>query len=62
MNQEEFAQFWAQLKAPLKAKWEKITDEDSIEIEGDLATFRSVVQKRYGEAHKGEVLTWVNRR
>jgi uncharacterized protein YjbJ (UPF0337 family) len=62
MNQEQFGQFWTQLKAPLKAKWEKITDEDLIEIEGDLATFGSVVQKRYGEAHKDEVLTWVKRR
>jgi hypothetical protein len=26
MNQEQFGQFWTQLKAPLKAKWEKITD------------------------------------
>ena len=62
MNQEQFAQFWTQLKAPLKAEWEKITDEDLLEIEGNLATFGSVLQKRYGEAHKDEVITWVNRR
>jgi len=34
MNQEQFGQFWTQLKAPLKAKWEKITDEDLLEIDG----------------------------
>jgi uncharacterized protein YjbJ (UPF0337 family) len=62
MNQEQFRQFWTQLKAPLKAKWEKITDEDLLEIEGNLATFGSVLRKRYGEAHKDEVITWVNRR
>jgi uncharacterized protein YjbJ (UPF0337 family) len=62
MNQEQFGQFWTQLKAPLKAKWEKITDDDLVEIEGDLARFGSVVEKRYGEAQKDEVLTWVNRR
>jgi hypothetical protein len=28
MNQEQFKAFWTQLKAPLKAKWEKITDAD----------------------------------
>ena len=26
MNQEQFGQFWEQLKAPLQAKWEKITE------------------------------------
>ena len=62
MNQEQFGQFWTQLKAPLKAKWEKITDGDLVEIEGDLARFSRVVEKRYGEAQKDEVLTWVNRR
>jgi uncharacterized protein YjbJ (UPF0337 family) len=62
MNQEQFGQFWTQLKKPLKAKWEKITDEDLREIEGNLATFGSVLQKRYGEAQKDEVMTWVNRR
>ena len=62
MNQEQFGQFWTQLKAPLKAKWKKITEEDLLEIEGNLTTFGSVLQKRYGEAHKDEVITWVNRR
>ena len=27
MNQEQFGQFWEQLKAPLRAKWEQITDQ-----------------------------------
>lgn len=62
MNQEQFGQFWDQLKAPLKAKWEKITDEDLTEIRGNLAQFGLVLQKRYGELQKGEVSTWANRR
>ncbi|HSN04171.1 MAG TPA: hypothetical protein VLS44_04265 [Nitrospira sp.] len=62
MNQEQFGQFWMQLKAPLKAKWEKITDEDLLEIQGDLAKFSGVIQKRYGEVQKEEVNTWANRR
>ena len=28
MNQEQFGQFWLQLKKPLKVKWDKLTDED----------------------------------
>ena len=62
MNQEQFGQFWTQLKTPLQAKWEKITDEDLLEIEGNLATFSGVLQKRYGELQTEAVSTWANRR
>lgn len=62
MNQEQFGQFWDQLKTPLKAKWEKITVEDLVEIQGDLAKFGTVIQKRYGELQKEDVTTWANRR
>jgi uncharacterized protein YjbJ (UPF0337 family) len=62
MNQEQFKAFWAQLKAPLKAKWEKITDADLLEIEGNLNTFTAVLAKRYGTTQNGEVNTWANRR
>ncbi len=62
MNQEQFGQFWAQLKSPLKAKWPKITDEDLTEIQGDLARFSKVLHNRYGEGEQGEVAIWANRR
>jgi uncharacterized protein YjbJ (UPF0337 family) len=62
MNQEQFGQFWDQLKTPLKDYWSKITAEDLTEIRGDLATFSSVIQRRYGELEKEQVRTWVNRR
>jgi uncharacterized protein YjbJ (UPF0337 family) len=62
MIQEQFGQFWLQLKAPLKATWNKITDSDLGEIEGNLATFTDIVQKRYGDANKEDVIVWANRR
>ena len=62
MIQEQFQQFWLQLKAPLKAKWDKITDADFEEIQGNLARFTDIVLKRYGDTNKDEVSTWVNRR
>lgn len=62
MNQEQFGQFWEQLKAPLKAKWEKITEEDLTEIRGDLKRFGIILQKRYGDLQKAEVMTWANQR
>ena len=61
MNHEQFKAFWIQLEPSLKVHWEKITEEDLREIDGDLAKFTSVIEKRYG-ASKGEVNTWVNRR
>lgn len=62
MNQEQFGQFWTELKVPLKAKWEKITDDDLLEIRGDLARFDNVIQRRYDERQKEEVSTWAKRR
>lgn len=62
MNKEQFGQFWEQLKAPLKAKWVNITEEDLIEIKGDLHRFEAVLQQRYGELQKAEVALWANRR
>jgi hypothetical protein len=62
MNQEQFGQFWEQLRTPLKAEWEKVTTEDLDEIQGDLVKFGSVLQRRYGELHKDEVTVWTNRR
>ncbi len=62
MTQEQFAHFWDQLKSPLKEKWNRITDADLLEIQGNLQTFASVIQKRYGELHKEDVSAWANRR
>jgi hypothetical protein len=62
MNQEQFGAFWIQLKAPLKAKWEKITDADLLEIAGNLVTFTAVLAKRYGVTESDAVNTWANRR
>jgi len=62
MNQEQFGVFWIQLKAPLKAKWEKITDADLLEIAGSLVTFTAVLAKRYGATENDAVNTWANRR
>ena len=62
MNQEQFRQFWEQLRTPLKDTWAKITMEDLDEIQGDLAKFGSVLQRRYGELHKEKVTIWANRR
>ena len=62
MTPEQFKQFWVQLKDPLKTNWDKITDGDLEAIDGDLAVFTTVLQKRYGELNRHEVRMWVDRR
>jgi len=49
MNKEQFGQFWGQLKAPLKAKWVRITEEDLVEIKG--TSIRSTPSFRSGTAN-----------
>lgn len=61
MNQEQFAGHWKNFKDPLKAKWDKITDEDLLQIEGDMLKFQEVVATRYA-GEKEAVSLWANRR
>jgi len=61
MNQEQFAGHWENLKDSLKEKWDKITDEDLLQIDGDMLNFQKVLAARYGE-EKEAVSTWANRR
>ncbi len=37
-------------------------DEDLFEIQGELAKFTGILQKRYGEVKKEEANNWPNRR
>jgi hypothetical protein len=41
--------------------WEKIMNEDLFEIQGELAKFSGILQKRYGEVEKEEANNWPNR-
>ena len=61
MTQEQFTMFWNYLKAPLQAKWDKFTDEDLHQIDGNILKFNGVLDLRYG-AQKEAVSTWTNRR
>ena len=61
MTLEQFKTFWEQLKSPLQAKWEKLTEEDLLLIDGNMGKFDSVIDKRYG-TRQGEVRTWANQR
>ena len=62
MTQEQFQHFWLQLKAPLKMKWNKLTESDLDAIQGNLATFSAILRQRYGDVDNLEVQTWADRR
>jgi uncharacterized protein YjbJ (UPF0337 family) len=38
MNHEQFKQSWYQLEGHLKKHWGKLTEEDLVQIDGDLDT------------------------
>jgi uncharacterized protein YjbJ (UPF0337 family) len=60
MTQEQFMGFWKNLKAPLKDKWDNLTDGDLLQIDGNMVKFNEVLDLRYAE-QKGAVMTWANR-
>lgn len=62
MNQEQFQQFWLQLKGPLQTQWSAITETDVRTIDGQLVRFGDVLQQRYGEVRQEEVRHWADRR
>ena len=57
MNKDQFKGSWRQFKGELKKTWEKLTDDDLLEAEGDYDKFLGVVQKRYGD-QKEDVEQW----
>ena len=59
MNQEQFKASWDQFEGHLKKHWGKLTDDDLLQIEGDLDKFNGVIEKHYGEI-KGEVSKWAD--
>lgn len=60
MNQEQFTESWSQLKGHLGKQWDKLTDDDLLQIAGDQKKFHAVIEKRYGETRE-DVSKWADR-
>ena len=58
MKEEPFKGRWQQFKTEVKREWDRLTDNDLLEAEGDYIKFLGIVQKRYGD-RKEEVNRWV---
>jgi uncharacterized protein YjbJ (UPF0337 family) len=57
MDDEQFKGSWQQFKGEAKKKWDRLTDRDLLEAEGDYVKFLGIVQKKYGDRN-GEVNRW----
>ena len=60
MNREQFQQSWYQLEGHLKKHWGQLTNEDLLQIGGDLDKFNKAIEQRYGE-RKEEIRKWADR-
>ncbi len=64
MNTEQFKQSWGQLEGHLKKHWGKLTDDDLLQIEGDLDKFDGATLRRdegSGQQVGGSVVCKVER-
>ena len=58
VKEERFKGRWQQFKTEVKREWDRLTDNDLLEAEGDYIKFLGIVQKRYGD-RKEQVNRWV---
>ena len=59
VNKDQFQGNWKQFKGELKKQWGAFTDDDLLQIEGDMDKFEGKVQERYGD-RKEEVKEWTD--
>ncbi len=61
MNQDQVKGKWNQLKGEIKTKWAKMTDNDLLEVEGDMDKLAGRIQERTGDG-KEDINKWLKER
>lgn len=61
MNQDQIKGKWNQLKGDIKTKWAKMTDDDLLEVEGDMDKLAGIIQERTGD-RKEDIRKWLKER
>ena len=61
MNQDQAKGKWNQLKGEIKKKWARMTDDDLMEVEGDMDKLAGRIQERTGDS-KEEIRRWLDGR
>jgi uncharacterized protein YjbJ (UPF0337 family) len=60
VNKDQFQGNWKEFKGELKKQWGAFTDNDLLQIEGDMDKFEGKVQERYGDRQE-EVKQWTDK-
>jgi uncharacterized protein YjbJ (UPF0337 family) len=61
MNQDQAKGKWNQLKGEIKKKWSRMTDDDLLEVEGDIDKLAGRIQERSGDK-KEDIRKWLKER
>ena len=59
MNQDQVKGKWNQLKGEIKKKWARMTDDDFLEVEGDMDKLSGRIQERTCDK-KEDIRRWLN--
>jgi len=59
MNQDQVKGKWNQLKGEIKNKWARMTDDDLLEVEGDMDKLAGRIQERTGDKRE-DIRNWLN--
>lgn len=61
MNQDQIKGKWTQLKGDIKTKWAKMTDDDFLEVEGNMDKLAGRIQERTGDRTE-DIQKWLKER
>ncbi len=59
MNKDQTKGKWNQLKGEIKRRWAKVTDDDLLQVEGDMDKVAGRIQERTGD-RKEEIRKWLD--
>jgi uncharacterized protein YjbJ (UPF0337 family) len=61
MNKDQVKGKWTQLKGEIKTRWARMTDDDLLEVEGDMDKLAGRIQERTGDK-KEDIHKWLKER
>lgn len=61
MNTDQVKGKWTQLKGEIKSRWARMTDDDLLEVEGDMDKLAGRIQERTGDK-KEDIQKWLKER
>jgi uncharacterized protein YjbJ (UPF0337 family) len=59
MNKDQTKGKWNQLKGEIKRRWAKMTDDDLLQVEGDMDKLAGRIQERTGD-RKEDIRRWLD--